>query len=94
MKSARLVLDDFCLKQFQQGAGNFINFDKQLFTAKCNEAYSVEALKPGYAPFCKHLFMPNFTETVSGYVKITEENAQYLCSGYEARRENELAVLS
>ena len=51
-------------------------------------------LKPGYAPFCKHLFMENFTTATSGTAEITEENKGKLESGYEARRENELAVLA
>ena len=50
-------------------------------------------LKDGYAPFCKHLFVPNFTEIKSSCVKLTPENSVHMCSGYEARRENELAVL-
>ena len=50
-------------------------------------------LKDGYAPFCKHLFMPNFTDW-SGCVKISEENEGHLRSSYEARRENELPVLT
>ena len=31
-----------------------------------------------YAPFCKHIFMPNFTETVVGELEITEENVHLL----------------
>ena len=50
-------------------------------------------LKDGYAPFCKHLFIENFTDAIGAYVKITKENEAFIRTGYEARRENELAVL-
>jgi hypothetical protein len=50
-------------------------------------------LKDGYAPFCKHLFIENFTNVYSTSIEITPENEKYLKSGYNARRENELAVL-
>ena len=51
-------------------------------------------LHDGYAPFCKHIFVKNFTETLPTFIKILPENEQYLKSGYTARRPNELAVLN
>jgi len=65
------------------------------FTDRVDQFYkeNPDALKPGYAPFCKHLFIPNFTTAVTACTKITPENEQYLRSGYDARRSNELAVL-
>ena len=64
------MLNDFCLKQFEKAAGsNYINFEKAEFTARVNEFYLANkengGLKDGYAPFCKHLFIPNFTDAVS-----------------------------
>lgn len=41
----------------------------------------------------KHLFIPNFAQVKCGYVLKTEENKPLIESGYEARKENELAVL-
>ncbi len=35
-------------------------------------------LKDGYAPFCKHLFIKNFTETKTSMVLITPENEHLL----------------
>lgn len=59
-----------------------------------NECYRQGAkLHDGYAPFCKHLFIPNFARLKSGIVKITPENAGLLRSTYEARTEKELPVL-
>ena len=65
------------------------------FTDHCDQFYkeNTDKLRDGYAPFCKHLFIPNWTSAVSGFVKLTDENTQYLKSGYDARRENELPVL-
>ena len=96
--SAKILLDPFCFKQFEKAAGsNFIDLDRLEFTSKVNEFYEaqgISALKDGYAPFCKHLFIPNtFTTVATSCVEITKENQRFLRSGYEARRSNELAVL-
>ena len=94
----KVVLEPFCFKQFDPKAGSlFIDFDKQAFTDKVNHFYlsaQPSHLKDGYAPFCKHLFIENFTDAISSFVQITPENEKFLLSGYEARRENELAVLN
>lgn len=61
-----------------------------------NEAYERcgGVLIPGYADFCKHLFVPNPTATKSGIAAVTPENAHLLRSGYEVRYEGELPVLT
>jgi len=48
---------------------------------------------PGYAPFCKHVFVRNFTDALSGVVHITEGTRPLLRVGYKARRPEELPVL-
>ncbi|KAK2195987.1 Protein of unknown function DUF3228 [Babesia duncani] len=48
----------------------------------------------GYAPFCKHLFIKNFTDATCGTIDITKENEHLLRSGYIARTAKELAVLT
>ena len=50
-------------------------------------------LVDGYAPFCKHIFIKNFTNMVPGFIKITVENEKYLKTGYITRYEKELPVL-
>lgn len=95
---AKILLDPFCFKQFEKAAGsNFIDLDKLEFTARVNDFYEAAgkaSLKDGYAPFCKHLFIPNtFTTMATNCAEITKENQRFLRSGYEARRANELAVL-
>ena len=98
-KSLKIILEPFCFKQFDPAAGSlYINYDKEEFTTKVNDFYlevkDQGGLKDGYAPFCKHLFIENFTDAISSFIEITPENEKYLKSGYEARRENELAVLA
>lgn len=48
----------------------------------------------GYAPFCKILVAPNFTNARIGSMPIDMSNYQYLRHGYSARTEKELPVLS
>jgi hypothetical protein len=50
-------------------------------------------LVDGYAPFCKHLFIPNFTPARGSCLDISPENEHLLRSGYDARTEQELPVL-
>lgn len=52
------------------------------------------ALVAGYAPFCKHLFIPNFVGAALGALRITEQNRGRLQCGYSQRRPEELAVLT
>lgn len=48
----------------------------------------------GYAPFCKHVFVPNFTSASVNALAITAENEGLLKSAYSKRRPDELAVLT
>ena len=48
----------------------------------------------GYAPFCKLVFVKNFTNAKLGSMTIKLENYQYLRSGYHARTDKELPVLT
>ena len=89
-----MVIDPFCDRQFVEG-GTLHGVDREAFEAKVNELHAAGApLVDGYAPFCKHVFMPNFVPTArTPYLEITEANQQLLRSGYEARTEQELPVL-
>lgn len=48
----------------------------------------------GYAPFCKLIAVPNFTNARVGSLPIDVSNYQYLRSGYSARTEKELPVMT
>ena len=63
------------------------------FLAQVNRQYDPKHFVNGYAPFCKHLFLPNFSEARLGVLPITPKNLVRLRSGYEARTESELPVL-
>eukprot|EP00743_Colponemidia_sp_Colp-15_P005987 GILK01006434.1.p1 GENE.GILK01006434.1~~GILK01006434.1.p1 ORF type:complete len:228 (-),score=24.46 GILK01006434.1:111-725(-) len=95
--SRRIVIDPFCYKQFDDPnyGGTRINCPKAQFEAHVNEYYTANPteLSNGYAPFCKHLFIPNFTGAKVGSAPITEHNRHLLRSGYQARTPKELPVL-
>ena len=90
-----VVIDPFCYKQFDPVSPSvYIPYDRQAFESRLNELFPTSPLHDGYAPFCKHLFLPNFTPTPPGALEITLENQSFLESGYEARTAKELPVLS
>ena len=89
-------MNKFCLRQFKENSKELaIPMDPTLFTEKLNEFYIQDQLplKSGYADFCKHLIVENFTEAPVYYAKITEENKHLLVSEYVARTDYELPVL-
>eukprot|EP00747_Dinoflagellata_sp_TGD_P099717 gnl/TRDRNA2_/TRDRNA2_167822_c0_seq1.p1 gnl/TRDRNA2_/TRDRNA2_167822_c0~~gnl/TRDRNA2_/TRDRNA2_167822_c0_seq1.p1 ORF type:complete len:249 (-),score=39.04 gnl/TRDRNA2_/TRDRNA2_167822_c0_seq1:112-858(-) len=102
-----IVLDPFAARNFvkpgetPQGKA-FIEFDEAEFEARVNAWYTersaageTDLLKPGYADFCKHLFIPNFVSgLVDNALEVTEENEGLLRSQYVARTEQELPVLT
>jgi hypothetical protein len=69
--------------------------DKADFMARLQAAHAAGSapLVDGYAPFCKHVFVPNFAGARCGALRITPQNASLLRSGYGARTANELPVL-
>eukprot|EP00316_Scyphosphaera_apsteinii_P016598 CAMPEP_0119322140 /NCGR_PEP_ID=MMETSP1333-20130426/57367_1 /TAXON_ID=418940 /ORGANISM="Scyphosphaera apsteinii, Strain RCC1455" /LENGTH=191 /DNA_ID=CAMNT_0007329287 /DNA_START=98 /DNA_END=670 /DNA_ORIENTATION=+ len=97
MATRQLVLDRFVLRQFDDPdySGTRILYDKERFESTCNQLLNEgkTELVNGYAPFCKHLFIPNFTPATLPYLPITDENEHLLKSGYDARTEQELPVL-
>lgn len=59
-----------------------------------NEAYDNGVpLVDGYAPFCKHIFIPNFCDVKCGYTAINDSTSHLIKSAYEQRQEGELPVL-
>jgi len=95
------VVDPFCYRQFRehpeknQGyTGTIFDITIQEFEQIVNQRYDPAQLQPGYAPFCKHLFVENdFTNACTNVLKITPENEHLLRTKYEARNEKELPVL-
>lgn len=69
--------------------------DKKEFLDSVHSHFEAgNALVDGYAPFCKHLFIPNRWGCPVGAVPVTNENRHLLQSGYTRRREEELPVLT
>lgn len=93
-----LVVDPFCYRQFDDAsyAGTRIAMSKEEFARKANEHLESNpaCLVEGYAPFCKHIFMPNFVGAHAPYVALTEALQPKVRSAYEARTEKELPVLT
>ena len=50
--------------------------------------------KPGYAIFCKLVFLDNWTNAKAGTIRITPENEKLLKTGYKYRNKDEVPVLS
>ncbi|ETV94162.1 hypothetical protein H310_12162 [Aphanomyces invadans] len=94
----KFALDAFCLRQFDDPnyKGTQLHHDKMAFEAKINELFDNNdvALVDGYAPFCKHLFVPNFVGARLSSATITPDNAHLLQSDYISRVPTELPVLT
>lgn len=89
-------LDDFAEKLWEESAGAArLTVDKGEFVKRVEEEHERGAsLVEGYAPFCKHIFVPNFVGAKVGALPITDKNEHLLATGYVSRREGELPVLS
>ncbi|KAL8453090.1 hypothetical protein Emed_000960 [Eimeria media] len=92
-----LGLDPFCHRQFDDPhyGGTRICMDKDVFMKQLHEILLRDKppLMDGYAPFCKHIYVENFTDATVASVPITEENRTLIQTGYLARRPEELPVL-
>lgn len=90
-------LDNFAARQWDDPKyqGTRISADKEEFVRRVHQCHKEGAqLVDGYAPFCKHVFVPNFVGAKAGSVAITGENCSLIETGYEARSPEELAVLA
>jgi hypothetical protein len=90
-------LDPFAIRQWDdpQYQGTRLHHDRADFVKRIHEFYKQGTqLVDGYAPFCKHLFVPNFAGAKVGCMKITDDIRPLIETAYESRRPEELAVLS
>jgi len=91
-------LDHFALRQWQDSgfAGTRMDCDQQEFVDKVHSHFKSggENLVEGYAPFCKHVIIPNEWSCTVGALPITDENRHLIRSAYTRRRPEELAVLT
>ena len=91
-RSMKIAMTDFALRNWEDGAATrIVGLTPDELVDLCN--VGAGPLVDGYAPFCKHLFLKNTSETRAAFAPITPENQHALRSGYLARREGERAVL-
>mmetsp|Transcript_6939 Transcript_6939/g.25568 ORF Transcript_6939/g.25568 Transcript_6939/m.25568 type:complete len:281 (+) Transcript_6939:68-910(+) len=89
-------LDTFCLRQWDPTYSGtcLAAVDKVEFVKYVHEQFKEGSeLKEGYAPFCKHVFVPNAFGCVVDALPITSDNEKLLRSSYQARTDAELPVL-
>ena len=95
-------MDAFAARQWAPGAaeGTAIDPTTCSLSAFCDRLHAAHAagtapLVDGYAPFCKHVFLPNdfIPGLKPGAIPITPANEAQLRTGYTRRRPEELAVL-
>lgn len=99
---ARLGITDFALRRFDlegdptsETLDTRIRSDAQSFLLYVREHFRDNAqLRDGYAPFCKHLFIPNKYPVIPGIIELNDEVKKAIESGYQARTSEELPVLS
>jgi hypothetical protein len=92
----KIAMTSFALRNWDpdRSGTHIVGLSPEELTARCNAALATGGqLVPGYAPFCKHLFLQNDSRTRAAFAPITEANRHLLRSGYASRREGELAVL-
>jgi len=106
-KALKIGYTDFVLRQFKEDftGTNLSKYDKDYILDKIREKYNKlfdvridhihgVKLSDGYAPFCKLLFIENFTEVRTGTMPITMDNERFLQSDYKSRRPGEKKVLT
>lgn len=93
-----IAVDDFARRQWGADYKGLVikGMSEEAVEEKVNKIFTAnpDSLKDGYAPFCKHLFVPNFLEgALVEAVPITEDNKHHLRTEYQARKPGELPVL-
>lgn len=94
----KLRLDKFAFRQWDDvnyvGSKIPNSFSKEDFMSHVLKKSESFKLVDGYAPFCKHIFVPNFIPGLkAATVEITDQNKHLIESDYQSRTEKELPVL-
>lgn len=92
----KIQLTNFSKRHFKKSftGTKILDLTEDEFEKHINLMSKSTKLTDGYAPFCKLLIIPNVTAAKTGTMKLTLDNFHYLRTGYSARNEDELAVLS
>ena len=90
-------LDEFAMRQWDDPSysGTQLACDRAQFAASVEDlhAQGKAPLRDGYAPFCKHVFIPNTVGARLSTLRITPANEGLMRSAYSARTPKELPVL-
>lgn len=96
-----IVLDQFAYRHWDDPSytgARVTNMTKDEFMHRVREHIASQGgfdkcSEPGYAPFCRHVFIRNITDACADVVEITDAIAPLIKSGYRSRRPTELPVL-
>ncbi len=92
----RVALTDFANERhFGPGASGTVITSQSpgQFEAEAESRLRFRGPRPGYADFCKLVFVENWTDARAGTLPITPGNERFLKSGYRARAAGEMPVL-
>eukprot|EP01057_Protomagalhaensia_wolfi_P006142 Protomagalhaensia_wolfi_Nauph_80__6141@NODE_894_length_1905_cov_129_463558_g673_i0_p3_GENE_NODE_894_length_1905_cov_129_463558_g673_i0NODE_894_length_1905_cov_129_463558_g673_i0_p3_ORF_typecomplete_len203_score41_70DUF3228/PF11539_8/1_4e63_NODE_894_length_1905_cov_129_463558_g673_i097705 len=95
-----IAIADFALRRFDAPSDGPSKLDTKLrvppeeFLAYVKESATAADLHDGYAPFCKHLFIPNKYPVMPTAMELSVSLRPYVKTGFQARTPEELPVLS
>lgn len=96
-KSNGTKITDFTFEEFEEHLNKVLSSDNGPFNWGTQEDILKKTgfkIIDGYAPFCKLIAVPNFTNARVGSMPIDMANYQYLRHGYSSRTPAELPVMS
>ena len=96
LQKQQIAITSFALRNWEAGRSGttMLGISPADLAAQCNEALKEGSeLIAGYAPFCRHLFLVNTSQTRCGFAAIADDNRHLLLCAYRSRRDGELAVL-
>lgn len=92
-----IFITEFALRHFGGGKKTKkiqIPCSPEDFASFSNSCYNPEKLVNGYAPFCKHLYIPNKWGILNNILPLTSDLLPHVRSGYIRRTPAELPVLT
>lgn len=99
-KAGVTKITDIYPEEFESAINDMIDADEKGFGTVTVQEKQLHSsgnfckIMDGYAPFCKLIAVPNFTNARVGSLPITIANHQYIRHGYSSRNDRELPVLT
>lgn len=90
-----ISLTEFALRHFDpdRPGTTITSRSPEQFESVVNLMADRSRLRPGYADFCKLVFVDNWTDARAGTLLVTPDNEGFLKSGYRVRADGEMSVL-